>query len=136
MEACTMTTDLRAKAESLRALIPERRQSTPPEENGRRLASMARSETEEIRVNWSSYEGRPFLSVRLWTKDNAGQWWPDKARGMSIRIRELPDLADALSEAIDLAEEHMRNRGPGPNYRGPHRPPAHAPTFDEFHESR
>jgi hypothetical protein len=129
--------DLRAKAQALRSLIPERRAATPPQENGPRLATMARSETEEIRVNWSTYEGKPFLSLRLWVKDGNNQWWPDRARGMSIRVRELADLADAISEAIDLAEEHLRSRGHGQPYRGPHRPPAqqHQAAFDEFHEA-
>jgi hypothetical protein len=131
-----MSTDLRAKAASLRALIPERRQATPPEENGQRLATLIRGRGEELRINWSTCEGRPFLSIRLWIQADDGGWWPSPKVGCSVRLRELADFADALSEALDLAEEHLRNRGPGPNYRGPHRPPAHAPTFDEFHEAQ
>jgi hypothetical protein len=51
-------------------------------------------------------------------QDEHGAWWPDKNRGFSIRLRKLPDVAEALSQALDLAEEHQRQRQPG--RQGPH----------------
>jgi hypothetical protein len=105
--------DLREKARRLRSAIPERRTATPPPENGRRLATCQRGPDEELRVNWADYEGRPYLSLRLWTRDDHGQWWPDGKRGMAVRIRELPDVATAIAEALDLAEAHQRQRPHG-----------------------
>jgi hypothetical protein len=100
-------TDLRQKATSLRGRLPERRQSQPPQENGRRLASIRRGPDEELRVHWSEYQRRPFLSLRIWTRDPQGGWWPDGKRGVAIRIRELADLAEAIAEALELADEHV-----------------------------
>jgi Transcriptional Coactivator p15 (PC4) len=128
-----MSTDLRSRAQSLRGMLPSRRDSRPPpEENGQRLATINRGKGEELRVNWSTYEGKPFLSIRQWNQNDDGQWWPDKARGVTIRIRELSDFAEALSQALDLAQEaasHHRQQRPAPDRR-PAR--AAAQDFDEF----
>lgn len=104
----TNTSDLRDRAARVRDQLPPRRQAVPPVENGRRIGTIDRSDTEQIRVNWSEFEGKPYVSLRLWKKDDQGQWWPDGKRGMSVRIRELPDLVDALAEALDLAEAEQR----------------------------
>jgi len=138
--------DLRERARKLREELPPRRSATPPVENGRRIGTIERSADEQIRVNWSEYEGKPFLSIRMWKRGDDGQWWPDGKRGMSVRIRELPDLAAAIAEALDLAEANQRqwresqaNR-PAPPMPGRRMDPATLPPangqgeFDEFSE--
>ena len=101
----TDSNDLRDRAERFRQQLPERRSATPPTENGRRIGTIERSADEQIRVNWSEFEGKPFVSLRLWKRElDDGGWWPDGKRGMSVRIREFPDLAAAIAEALDLAE--------------------------------
>jgi hypothetical protein len=146
-----MTTDLRQRAASLRGRLPERRQSRPPEENGQRLACIQRGPDEELRVHWSTYEGKPFLSIRIWTRDQQGGWWPDGKRGVAIRVREMPDFAEALSEALELADRHVaqggrqparggapRNRGDSPDVSGRQaineafRPSGGGDEFSEF----
>ena len=82
--------DLRERARKLREELPPRRSATPPAENGRRIGTIERSADEQIRVNWSEFEGKPFVSLRLWKRGDDGGWWPDGKRGMSVRIRELP----------------------------------------------
>lgn len=139
--------DLRSRAASLRGKLPERRQAQPPEENGRRLACVGRGPDEELRIHWSTYQDRPFLSLRLWVRNDQGQWWPDPKRGMAIRVKELPDVAEALAEALELADEHLarspRQAGRGDAPRAgadgsgvPRRTPASEaagrPGFDEF----
>ena len=104
--------DLRDRAERLRRQFPLRRSATPPQENGRRIGTIERSETEQIRINWSEYEGKPFLSIRMWKRGDDEGWWPDGKRGISIRVRELPDLADGISEAIDLAAADRGRHAP------------------------
>jgi Transcriptional Coactivator p15 (PC4) len=139
--------DLRNRAEQLRQQLPERRTATPPQENGKRIGTIERSADEEIRVNWSEFEGKPFVSLRLWKRGDDGQWWPDGKRGMSVRIRELPDLAAAIAEALDIAEanqhqwrESQANRPPaampGRRVMDPATlPPANGSgSFDEFSE--
>ena len=61
---------------------------TPPQENGRRLATFPRGEGAEMRVNLAEYQGRPFVSLRLWERDGAGAWWPVKGKGCSVRLNE------------------------------------------------
>jgi hypothetical protein len=134
--------DIRERAERLRQQLPPRRAATPPPENGRRLGTVNRSPTEELRVNWSEFEGRPFVSLRWWKRGDDGGWWPDSKRGLSVRIRELPDLAAAIAEALDLAEENQRRwqgqqgnratpRMPGRGFEPQKTPPPSA-DFDEF----
>jgi len=107
------TSDLRARAQSLRGQLPERRQSSPPPEHGKRLGTILRpKDDEELRISWCEYEGHPYLSVRFWCRGDDGQSWPDKHRGFSIRVRELADFADAIAEALGLAEEHLGSRPP------------------------
>jgi hypothetical protein len=102
--------DLRDRAGQLRQQLPPRRSATPPQENGRRIGTIERSDGEEIRINWCEYEGKPYVSIRLWKRNDQGQWWPDGKRGMSWRIRELPDLAVAVAELLDLAEAQQRQQ--------------------------
>ena len=82
--------ELRERARKLREELPPRRSATPPAESGRRIGTIERSADEQIRVNWSEFEGKPFVSLRLWKRGDDGGWWPDGKRGMSVRIRELP----------------------------------------------
>lgn len=84
---------------------PER---APPEENGERLVTIQRGEDEEVRLSWATYNGRPFLNVRVWKKDDAGAWWPEKSKGLSVRVKELPAFAEGLAQAMDRA---IKERG-------------------------
>ncbi len=106
---------LRQGAGGLRQVLPERRPATPPEDTARRLVTLSRTtkdgQAEELRLSWSEYEGRPYVSVRWWTQDANGSWWPEKARGFTIRVRELPEFADGIAQALELAEEHVSQEG-------------------------
>jgi hypothetical protein len=135
--------DLRGRAARLRGqLSPHPAGGQPPEDTGRRLATCPRGKEEELRISWCEYEGNPYLNIRIWKCDRSRRgWWPDR-RGIAIRVRELPDLAEALAAALDLAAEHQASRPPS---SGPRRdrpapptplPPAQAGKgeFSEFSE--
>ncbi|MBV8607848.1 MAG: hypothetical protein JO034_10360, partial [Singulisphaera sp.] len=48
---------------------------TPNDLRGR--AAHPRGQDEELRMSLDAYEGRPFLNLRIWTRDPAGRgWWP------------------------------------------------------------
>ena len=44
-----------------------------------------------------------FISVRVWTKEKVGQWWPSP-KGVSVRLSEAEDVAGALTKALDPEE--------------------------------
>ncbi len=96
----------------------------PPTENGERLATLERGDDEQVRINWATYEGHPYVSFRLWTRDQLGQWWPDKARGITVRLREIDQVVEALTSASDLAEVYRSLPQPARQtpIRGPHKP--------------
>mgnify|MGYP002144761980 FL=1 len=75
----------------------------PPEEIGTNLVSLVRG-NDILRATWTTYEGHPYLSLRIWTpaKDGPG-YWPTR-RGISIRRHELAEIRAALDAAIQLAE--------------------------------
>ena len=92
---------LQEKANRLRSALPTDRSGTPPEMKGQLLGSLPHKDG-EIRLSWDEYEGFHFLSIRLWTKDDSGQFWPSKT-GFTVKIRDIPALADAIGQAIDMA---------------------------------
>jgi hypothetical protein len=83
----------------------------------RLLAAIPRSQIEELRLEWASHHGSPYLSIRLWTKDAQGRWWPNHRRGVSVCIRELEEVQATINEAIGPADEHGR---PNRSSRKPH----------------
>jgi hypothetical protein len=70
---------------------------------GLRLATIPRSHREELRISIDQYQGRPFVSVRVWVLYPDG-WHPTK-KGTSVRRSELREVISALSEAVDLTAE-------------------------------
>lgn len=69
----------------------------PPREHGEKLATFARGPDAEMRVSLAEFEGRPYVSLRLWERDRGGGWWPVKGKGCSIRISEAPELSAVLA---------------------------------------
>jgi hypothetical protein len=130
----TTAAELRQQARDFRARNPDPPRASPPQEQGRRLATFERSDDNaEIRLAWTDYQGSPYLSIRVWARGQDGRMWPQKGRGFSVRVRELPILADAVAEALTLADQHMANRpraGGDPAARGP--APTPRAQFDEF----
>jgi hypothetical protein len=97
--------DLKGKSASLREAMPKEKAREAPQEDGKRLGVIRRGD-EELRIVWSAYEGRPYLSLRIWTKGSNGVFYPEKARGFTVRLRELPDFAEAIGSAVEEADEY------------------------------
>ena len=97
--------DLKGKSALLREVMPREKAREAPKEEGKRLGVLRR-DGEELSIVWSEYEGRPYLSLRIWTKGTNGVFYPDKARGFTIRLRELPDFADAIESALEEADAY------------------------------
>lgn len=73
----------------------------PPAENCRRLGTFPRAEGSELRVCQAEYQGRGYVSLRVWERDRNGQWWPIKGKGCSIRLGEIAGLIEVLGRVED-----------------------------------
>ncbi len=112
------------------------RPAEPPAETGRRLGTFDRGDDGELRVCLQRYEGRPYISLRVWAKG-----WPVKGKGVSIRVREAAGLAAILADVVDQLGRDDVGGQRGPVDVGDRRrqaPPDRATTsttsepFDEF----
>lgn len=90
---------------------PYRPQPSPPVENGVRLATFARGRDTELRVNLATYEGRPYVSLRVWERGSDGQLWPQKGKGCSVRLNEIEGMVEALRQVGGMVA------APGPDRR-------------------
>ena len=88
----------------------ESQQQAPPEDTGQRLATIARGKDEELRLSLAEFEGKPFISVRVWAQNRDGAFWPVAKKGCSIRIRELDAVIEALSDARRILDEEAAPR--------------------------
>lgn len=82
---------------------PEPGSYRPPVEEGQRLATFPRGDGEELRVEPAEFRGAPFVSMRTWFRGSLGTWHPTR-KGVSLRLRELPELVRVLGDAgVQLA---------------------------------
>ena len=102
----------------------------PPVDDGELLDALPRSDGfEALRVSIKEYEGRPYVSLRVWVRDkNSGAMWPTR-RGVSVRVRELPRVIAALQKAAELATARQAAAG-APAGTGSDRPSAR-PSWTE-----
>lgn len=98
---------LTQKAQELRSTLPRSGGGTPPQDSGIRLATFPRPEG-EFRLSWNTYEDRPYLRFQLWSKGDDGSFWPVKGQGFTIKVKELPDLADGIQRALEMALAEAR----------------------------
>jgi hypothetical protein len=104
-------------------LTAPRTPAAAPEPSGEVLATFPRKAHDgpecELRVSLEEYQGNPFVSVRVWERDQAGQWWPTK-KGVSVRMGEADGVAEALLRARAATQDDARRQA-GPT--DPPRPP-------------
>jgi hypothetical protein len=97
---------------------PAQTQASAPDEHGVRLLACPRTGRtggeEEFRVHLSEFNGHKYVSCRVWARDSrTGDWWPVKGKGVSIRLGELSDVADALQAARRLADQDQARKPRG-----------------------
>ena len=97
--------NLRDRAASLRAVAPERKSATPPEDNGVILGTLDRGDA-ELRVVFAEFKGHPYINLRLWKRDNQGQAWPSR-EGVTVRLHELPMFLELMDSAAEMAQHHF-----------------------------
>jgi hypothetical protein len=90
------------------------RPPSAPRDDGQALGSFPRGDgRDELRVTLKTYEGRPYVSLRVWSRDDHGQWWPQKAKGVSVRLGEVSGVIGSLQGAVAAAGEIDRQAGRG-----------------------
>ena len=112
--------DLRTAAGDLRGAVGSTTRRDPPRETSKRLITLRRDDG-DVRGTWDEYEGRLYLSIRLWTRGTDGNLYHDKAWGITVRVREIPDFADGVAAAVDEARSWVtaRHGTPSPAPRTP-----------------
>ena len=67
------------------------------------LATIERSDTEQLQISVSEYKGRSYLNMRIfYTTDEGSTWLPTK-KGVTFS----PDQLDLLEEAIQNAKKEF-----------------------------
>jgi hypothetical protein len=126
-----------------------------PAEDGVNLATIPRGPGEELRVTLSTYNDHPYIGVRVWIAGPDGAWFPARGKGVSVRIREIVAVGQALAKALRMTRGTSRDaladdrpvrrddvpyaparprRDPGPQLplRHPDAAPASTVPFSEF----
>ena len=70
------------------------------------LAEWKRNSRETLRVRLDRFNGQTIIDCRSWWSDANGELRPGKS-GLTLAVRHLPDLADALAKAL----AHARSTG-------------------------
>ena len=69
------------------------------------LATIERTDTEQLQISISEYKGKSYLNMRIfYTTDDGATWLPTK-KGVTF----TPEQLDLLEEAIQ--EENKKNEG-------------------------
>lgn len=67
------------------------------------LATIERSDTEQLQISISEYKGKSYLNMRIfYTTDEGATWLPTK-KGVTF----TPDQIDILTEAIESAKQEF-----------------------------
>jgi len=74
---------------------------------GKILATIDRTDTEQLQISVSEYKGKSYLNMRIYYTTDAGQTWLPTKKGVTFAPDQLDLLSDAIEEARKefLAEE-------------------------------
>ena len=67
------------------------------------LATIERSDTEQLQISVSEYKGRSYLNMRIFYTTDGGQTWLPTKKGVTFS----PDQLDLLTEAIEAARQEF-----------------------------
>ena len=82
--------------------LPEASSAGAPAGNrrgaGMTVAVIQKNAREELRVSVETFRGVPIVNLRVWFRNEEGEWRPGK-QGVALRLELLPELRQALAEA-------------------------------------
>ena len=67
------------------------------------LATIERSDTEQLQISISEYKGRSYLNMRIFYTTDEGASWLTTKKGVTF----TPDQLDLLEEAIQEAKKEF-----------------------------
>lgn len=70
------------------------------------LVKFDKSSKEEVRASVEEFRGRPIVNIRVFYRDEAGEWKPGK-QGLALSVDRYRDLA---SMVLEIGEE-LKRRG-------------------------
>lgn len=68
------------------------------------VATFKKNAREEVRITLGEFQGHIMCSARVFFPDEGG-WMRPGAKGLSLRVHHLPDLAHGLGKALQIAIE-------------------------------
>jgi len=73
------------------------------------IASFRKNAMEEVRASLSDYKGKTYLDIRVFYRDEEGEWKPTK-KGITIAPDLLPELEKAVAALRDAIEQPARGK--------------------------
>ncbi len=67
------------------------------------LATIERSDTEQLQISVSEYKGKSYLNMRIFYTTDGGQSWLPTKKGVTFS----PEQLDLLTEAIEAARQEF-----------------------------
>jgi hypothetical protein len=67
------------------------------------LATIERSDTEQLQISVSEYKGKSYLNMRIFYTTDEGETWLPTKKGVTFS----PDQLDLLTEAIEEAKQEF-----------------------------
>ena len=67
------------------------------------LATIERSETEQLQISLSEFKGTNYLNMRIFFTNDGGTTWIPTKKGVTF----TPDQLDILTEAIETAKQEF-----------------------------
>lgn len=67
------------------------------------LATIERSDTEQLQISVSEYKGRSYLNMRIFYTTDEGMTWLPTKKGVTF----APEQLDLLEEAIQAARQEF-----------------------------
>lgn len=71
--------------------------------DGKILATIDRTDTEQLQISVSEYKGKNYLNMRIYYTTDAGETWLPTKKGVTF----APDQLDLLSDAIEEARKEF-----------------------------
>lgn len=67
------------------------------------LATIERSDTEQLQISVSEYKGNSYLNMRIYYTTDGGSTWLPTKKGVTF----TPDQLDILTEAVEDAKKEF-----------------------------